>query len=72
MNDVYTYIAPLPPGVNEVITPCYGGYTVYLNDSLSEDGRIDAFNHAMCHIRNNDFEKSDVHEIETRAHEETA
>ncbi len=68
MANIYTYITPLPPGINEAIMPCAGGYTVYIDDKLSPEGRIRAYNHALKHIQSNDFEKTDVQEIETKAH----
>ncbi|MCR4739140.1 MAG: hypothetical protein K5886_02635 [Lachnospiraceae bacterium] len=70
MADIYTYLVPLPPGVKEMVV--YGpddAYTIYLNDKISSAARLDAFHHAVRHIYNNDFEKTDVQEIEAATHE---
>lgn len=67
-SDIYIYIVKLPPRVNEVVTPCLDGYTVYISDRLDDLQRLEAYKHAVKHIRNRDFEKSDVQEIETEAH----
>ena len=70
MNDVYVYLIDMPCKAHEVVTPCLdGGYTVYINSRLSYQGRIRAYNHAMKHIENNDFEsEEDIQTIEARAH----
>ena len=67
-DDVFVYIVDLPDGVNEMVAPCLAGYTVYINDKLSPEGRREAYRHALYHIVNHDFEKSDVNEIEVEAH----
>lgn len=69
MVDPYVYITDLPPGINEMVSPCADGYTVYIKESLDYYGRIKAYSHAIEHIIGNDFEKNDVQEIETRAHQ---
>ena len=68
MVDIYTYIVPLPDGINEAVMACAGGYTVYIDDRLSPEGRIRAYNHAIRHIQEGDFEQEDVQEIEAKAH----
>lgn len=68
MDDVFVYFVKLPDGIDEVVLPCFGGYTVYIDPSLSYHQRIEAYNHAMHHINNNDFEKADVQQIEVEAH----
>lgn len=54
--------------VREMVTPCFDGYTIYINARLSDLGQSEALNHAMWHISNNDFEKEDVQTIEHLAH----
>lgn len=68
MVNIYTYVAPLPEGINEAVLSCYDGYTVYIDDKLSESERIKAYDHAIRHIYANDFELLDVQEIEKKAH----
>lgn len=45
-----------------------GSYTIVINARLSNDGQLRAYHHAMGHINNNDFEKSDAQSIEFEAH----
>lgn len=58
----------LPPGINEIVLPCVGGYTIYIDSSLTYEQREDAYRHALWHIEHGDFEKCDVQEIEHDAH----
>jgi hypothetical protein len=70
MDDIFVYFVPLPNKVHEAVTPCFGGYTIYINNKLDEESSIKAYNHALKHINNNDFEKNDVQQIEREAHYE--
>lgn len=67
-NKIYTYYVSLPEGVNEAVMSCIDGYTIYIDETLDEEQRKKAFVHAMGHIANNDFDKDDVQDIETEAH----
>lgn len=44
-------------------------YTIFLNSRLSRDSQIKSYYHALRHIKENDFTKEDVQEIETNAHD---
>jgi len=68
MDNVFVYMVKLPGNVKEAVTPSFCGYTVYINENLSYEQRQKAFAHAMKHIQNRDFEKSDVQAIEYEAH----
>ena len=68
MDNIFTYFVKLPDGIDEVVMPCLDGYTVYIDVNLSESQQIKAYTHALHHIRNNDFERPDVQEIESEAH----
>lgn len=68
-SDVYIYTVPLPIGVNEAVTPCLDGYTIYISDRIDHEAQLNALRHAMWHIENNDFEKFDVKRIEADAAE---
>lgn len=69
MDEVYVYLVDLPSGINEMVTPCADGdYTVYLSARLDNAHRQRAYEHALKHIRNNDFQKTDVQQIEAEAH----
>lgn len=64
MDDVFVYFIKLPPCIDEIVVPCVHGYTVYIDVRLDDAHRLKAYEHALEHIRNNDFEKDDVQEIE--------
>lgn len=44
-------------------------YTIFLNSRLSCERHLTSYLHAMRHIKDNDFEKSDVNSIELKAHQ---
>lgn len=68
-EDIYVYLAKLPPGVNEIVAPCEGGgYCVYVDADVDEWTQIKSFRHALSHIENGDFDKSDVQLIECECH----
>lgn len=67
-DNIYTYLVPLPPPFRAAVTPCSDGYTVYLAERLSQDERREAYEHELKHIKNNDFYKEDINEIEAAAH----
>lgn len=71
-EEIFTYIVDLPDKVNEVVMPCPDfGYTIYINAKLDYHDRVKAYNHALRHIENYDFESEEsVGIIEARAHEE--
>lgn len=48
------------PGKELVVQNEDGSYTVLINAKLSQDGQLKAYRHALNHITNGDFEKSDV------------
>ena len=69
-ENIYTYLVDLPDGINEMITPCADGYTVYIDARLDMAHRRKAYRHAMKHVLGNDFDKTNVQEIEYEAHKE--
>ena len=71
MADHYTYFVPLKKqfGIDEAVTPgSDDSYTIYIDITLDEAHRREAYNHAIRHIENCDFEKSDVQAIEAATH----
>ena len=68
MDGVFVYLAPLPPNIKESVIPCSDGYTIYINENLSGDERIDAYFHALFHIEHGDYNKDDIQAIESAAH----
>lgn len=68
MGDVFVYLVDLPIGLREMVTPCADGYTIYIDEKLSEGEQRDAYHHALWHIVNGDFDRLDVQSIERVAH----
>ena len=46
-----------------------GSFTILINSRIGNAAQMDAYRHAIAHIMNHDFEKSDADEIELLAHE---
>lgn len=66
--DVFVHLLNLP--VNEIVTPNDdGSYSIFINARLSNDAQLRAYSHALKHIEDNDFNKTDVQTIEMVAHE---
>lgn len=72
-SSIFVYLRnDLPPKVNEYVTPCADGYTVYINARLDRDHQFRAYNHALKHIENGDFDlysEFQVQEMELIAHD---
>lgn len=67
LDDLFVRLVP-NLSVNEMITPCENGYSVYIKEDLSEEKKIEALYHAYIHKKSNDFENIDIQDIESRAH----
>lgn len=68
-ENIHVYLVPMPERVHECVLPCQDGYTVYLDEKLSHEQRIEKYKHAVDeHIAKNHFEKADVQTIEAEAH----
>jgi hypothetical protein len=67
MDDVFVYLVDMPPKVKEMVVPCADGFTIYLDEKLDETEQMVSYLHAVSHILNGDFEKSNVQEIEAKA-----
>lgn len=71
MSDIYVYQVPLPRGIHEMVTPSLDdSYTVYIDERLSDEKKLEAYQHALEHIRQEDWRKDCVQEIEAVAHGE--
>ena len=68
MDEIFVYYVSLPDGINEMITPCLEGYTIYIDEKLDDFSKMKSYLHAIDHIRNLDYEKEDVQSIEADAH----
>ncbi len=66
---INAFVINFPNSGHELVTENEdGSYTILINAKLSEEAQRAAYDHAMKHIMDNDFEKSDVQEIEIVAH----
>lgn len=70
MTEIFVYLVDLPDRIDEMVTPCLDGYTIYLNAKLTYRGRIKAYMHALEHVERNDWDKTEVQQIEYEAHKE--
>ena len=67
MDDLYVYMVDIKGKANEMITPCDGGYTIYIDDKLSPQGKLDAYLHAVRHVDDFSSEES-ADSLEAKAH----
>lgn len=71
-NSVFVYLRnDLPPKMHEFVTPCADGYTVYIDAKLDHEHQLRAYNHALKHIENGDYDIDtgiSVSDIEMKAH----
>ena len=67
LDDLFVRLVP-NLSVNEMITPCENGYSVCMKEELPEEKKVEALYHAYVHKKNNDFTRSDIQDIEARAH----
>lgn len=69
MNFEYQVFMMDGMATNEAVTENEdGSYTIFVNNNLCESKRIRAIKHAIDHIKNNDFGKNDIQDIESEAH----
>lgn len=70
MNEVYVYLIDMKTTkVTEAVTEnADGSYSIFLNSRFTRSRLIEAYRHAMSHISNCDFEKSDANLIELMRH----
>ena len=68
-DHIYVHLVNMDTCVHEMVrhTPT-DDYVIFINARISNDAQREAFEHAVDHIRNNDFEKSSVQQIEAEAH----
>ena len=63
-------IVDLPPRVRGFVTRKDGEPVIVLNARLTREQNLKTYLHELRHIRNGDFEKENVDEIERDAHNE--
>ena len=69
MDDINVQIIDMDTAMAERVTlNTDGSYTIFLNARLNHEQQVSAYEHALEHINNHDFEKHDVQQIEFEAH----
>lgn len=63
-------IVDLPPRVRGFVTQKNGEPVIVLNARLTREQNLKTYLHELRHIKNGDFEKENVDEIERDAHNE--
>lgn len=65
----YVYLIALPDRVREAVTPSGPDeYTIYIDKDLTREAQQAAYDHAVRHIMQNDFDTGSVQQIEAAAH----
>lgn len=55
-DNIYIYLIDLPDGVRSTVLPCLDGYTIYINQNLSDEEMVNAYDHEIEHIDNGDYD----------------
>ena len=72
LTDVRVYVVPLPPRIKSFICERNGYITICINECLSEDARVKAYEHELYHLEHDDLHSElSTGLIEIRAHEQT-
>jgi len=67
--DINVCLVNFPCSGEEMIVPNEDtSYTILINSRLSHERQVKAYYHAIRHLQNNDFEKTDIQMIESEAH----
>lgn len=69
--NAFIYPVDLKGKVRAFVRPCVEGYTIYVDINLPHDQQVEAALHELRHIKENDFEKGNVQEIERERHGES-
>lgn len=71
MDDVYVRLVKLPNGIHGFTMKGVDGFSIYLDKDLDRESMLRTYEHELRHIKNGDFEKSDVQQIEYEAHKKS-
>ena len=67
--DVNVVLLDFPNSKKEMVVPNEdGSFTIFINAKHSVEQQAEAYEHAMKHIQNQDFQREDVQSIEHAAH----
>lgn len=63
------YVVTMPTTISSFVVRKDDWYTICINDALTPEGKIDAYNHEVDHINNGDFDSDKpTGLLEIRAH----
>ena len=69
MDEIYLYMIDIPGSATEMVVPCCDGYTIYIDVKLSHEEKVEAYHHAMEHIKHDDWHSDmTADQIESRRH----
>lgn len=71
MANIFIYLIDLPDGINEMVASGVDSFTVYIDRNLSDEKKLEAYNHALRHIEMGHFDidcDKCVDQIEIEAH----
>lgn len=71
IEDIFLYRVKFPnrSKQKEAVMSCFGGYTVYIDESLDHEQALKAYNHAVAHILRGDCDVyGNIQEIEADVH----
>ena len=72
MNDIRVVLMDVDTMVGEsIFKNADGSYTILLNSRWSAEEQRRCFDHAISHIRHNDWEKTNADEIERERHKKS-
>lgn len=71
MEDIFIRLIPMPSHIRGFTARGCDGYSIYIDESLSDDERMKVYKHELDHIINGDFDSHevDVSLLEGRRHE---
>lgn len=69
MEDINVQLLDMDTKIPEqLIKNSDDSYTIFINAKLSQESRVKSYFHALKHIKENDFGKENVQEIESETH----
>lgn len=71
MDDVFVRLVQLPDGIRGFCMKGVDNYSIYIDSRLDRESMLRTYEHELRHIKNGDFEKSDVQQIEYEAHKKS-
>lgn len=70
-EDITVTMVDLPTTIKGYVVESFDGwYTIVLNSRLNHEQNVESYLHELSHVSCLDFEKCNVHDIETMAHKQ--